>query len=185
MAESDRTSQFLGLFTAHDRGLRKYILTLLGDRDAAEEVFQETSATMWRKFGEFEPGTNFFAWACRIAYFEVLQFRRRCRRERLVFGAAVLHALSQELPARAHVLEERRRVLPGCVERLSIDDQELIEQRYAGEESVSDIAQRTGRPVQAIYKALWRIRRSLMQCLDEALGQTRVTAEELERVPRP
>ena len=152
---SDRTSEFLTLFTAHDRGLRKYILTLLGDADSAQEVFQETSATLWQKFGEFQPGSNFFAWACRIAYFEVLEFRRRRRRQRLTFNEGLLETLSRDLTEREGVLQARRVALPDCMERLPVVDRELIEQRYAGGETILEIAQRTGRPVHARSTRPW------------------------------
>ena len=170
--EPDRTSEFLALFTAHDRGLRKYILTLLGDADSAQEVFQETSATLWQKFGEFEPGSNFFAWACRIAYFEVLEFRRSRRRQRLTFNEGLLETLSRDVPERDGVLQFRRTALPDCMERLPAADRELIEQRYAGGETVLAIAQRIGRPARTLYKALGRIRRTLMKCIDDTLTET-------------
>ena len=172
MPNPDRTSDFLSLFTAHDRGLRKYILTLLGDAESAQEVFQETSATLWQKFDEFQSGSNFFAWACRIAYFEVLDFRRRCRRQRLTFSEGLLETLSRDLSAREGVLQARRLALPDCMERLPVVDRELVEQRYAGGETVLEIAQRTGRPVHALYKALGRIRRALMKCIDDTVAET-------------
>jgi RNA polymerase sigma-70 factor, ECF subfamily len=172
VAKPDRTSEFLALFTAHDRGLRKYILTLLGDMDSTQEVFQETSAVLWQKFGEFEPGSNFFAWACRIAYFEVMEFRRNCRRQRLTFNEGLLETLSRDVSARENVLQARRLALPDCMERLPTVDRELIEQRYAGGETVLEIAERTGRPVHALYKALGRIRRTLMKCIDETLAES-------------
>ena len=170
-------------FTAHDRGLRKYILTLLGDMDATQEVFQETSATLWQKFGEFQRGTNFFAWACSTAYYEVMEYRRCCRRDRLLFSPDLMHTLSDALPAREGVLQARRGALPDCMERLPANDRELIEQRYAGGETVLEIAQRTGRPAQALYKALGRIRRTLMKCIDDALTESGKPAKRPDDAP--
>jgi RNA polymerase sigma-70 factor (ECF subfamily) len=172
VAKPDRTSEFLALFTAHDRGLRKYILTLLGDSESTQEVFQETSATLWQKFDEFEPGSNFFAWACRIAYFEVLEFRRRRRRHRLTFNEGLLATLSSDLVEREGVLQARRMALPDCMERLPVVDRELVEQRYAGGETILEIAERTGRSVHALYKALGRIRRTLMKCIEDSVAET-------------
>ncbi|MBN1395401.1 MAG: hypothetical protein JW959_10290 [Pirellulales bacterium] len=76
MAGGDRTSEFVALFAAHDRGIYKHILALLPDADVTQEVFQATSVTLWEKFGEYRPGSNFFAWSCRVAYFEVLKHRQ-------------------------------------------------------------------------------------------------------------
>ena len=129
-------------------------------------------ATLWQKFGEFEPGSNFFAWACRIAYFEVLEFRRRRRRQRLTFNEGLSTTLSRDLSEREGVLQFRRTALPDCMERLPAADRELIQQRYARGETILAIAQRTGRPAHTLYKALGRIRRTLMKCIDETVAET-------------
>ena len=39
--------------------------------------------------------TNFNAWACRIAYFRVLNYRRKKSREKLVFDDDVLDYLAE------------------------------------------------------------------------------------------
>jgi RNA polymerase sigma-70 factor, ECF subfamily len=178
----DRTSEFVSLLATHDRGVYKYILTLLADPLATQEVYQETSLTLWQKFDDFRPGSNFLAWACRVAYFEVLKSRKRARRDRLRFGDDLLHTLAEELSAGEEVLQARRGALPDCMERLSPGDRELVEQRYAGQETILEIAERTGRSVNTLYKALERIRRVLMKCIEE-----RVTSVDpaLERKPRP
>ncbi len=48
------------------------IFSLVPRGTAAADVLPETCAVMWRKFGEFSPGTNFGAWALRIARFQVM-----------------------------------------------------------------------------------------------------------------
>ncbi len=175
MLAKDRTSEFVGQFAAHDRGVYKYILTLLADTNAAQEVFQETSVTLWQKFGEFEAGSNFFAWACRVAYFEVLKYRQTRRRDRLRFGEGLLETLSNETLSNEssvgdRLLRARRMALPDCVAKLPPADRELMEQRYAGDETIQEIAQRTGRPANTLYKALERIRHTLMTCIEETVG---------------
>jgi RNA polymerase sigma-70 factor, ECF subfamily len=75
MTETKRTADFMPLFTRHGRQLYAYFLTLMGNDPGADDVFQETSTLMWEKFEQFEPGTNFVAWGCRIGYFRV-QFGR-------------------------------------------------------------------------------------------------------------
>ena len=135
-------------------------------------MFQETSATLWQKFDEFQPGSNFFAWACRIAYFEVLEFRRRRRRQRLTFNEGLLETLSRDLSERQGICKPAawRCRIAWNGSRSWIE--ELVEQRYAGGETILEIAQRTGRPVHALYKAFGRIRRALMKCIDDTVGDT-------------
>ena len=176
MSSPDRTTEFVALFAAHDRGIYKHVLTLLADRSDAQEVFQETSLTLWQKFDEYRPGGNFFAWACRVAYFEVLKFRQTHRRDRLRFNDELLHTLAEERSAGEGLLEARRAALPGCVDQLPPKDRELIGLRYAGEETILEIARRTGRPANTLYKALERIRRTLMKCIDAATEEKKPRA---------
>ena len=68
--------EFVRLYTASSRRIYTYILTLLPNRTDAEDVFQDVSVLLWEKFPEFTPGTQFSAWACRIAYFKALSFGR-------------------------------------------------------------------------------------------------------------
>jgi len=50
-----------------------------------------------------------------------------------------------------------------------VGDRELIELRYAGEETILEIAsERVGSP-NTLYKALERIRRTLMKCIEETI----------------
>ncbi len=168
----DRTSEFVALFAAHDRGIYKYILTLLADPDTTQEVFQETSVTLWRKFDAFQPGSSFYAWACRVAYFEVLKYRQTVRRDRLRFNDDLLHTLAEERSAGEDDLKVQQLMLPECMKKLPPPDRELIDQRYANEETILELARRTGRQANTLYKALERIRRTLLKCIEEAMARS-------------
>ena len=171
MVRPDRTSEFVALFATHDRGIYKHILTLLVDATATQEVFQETSVVLWQKFDEFRPGSSFLAWACRVAYFEVLKYRQNRRRDRLRFDDGLLRTLADERSAGEGVLQARRAALPECMEKLPPNDRELVEERYGSDETILEIARRTGRPANTLYKALERIRRTLMTCIETDLAE--------------
>ena len=84
-AEVRRGEQFMALYSGHQRRLYLYTMTLLPASVDAEDVLQETNLVLWRKFDQYQPGTNFFAWACRITRYEVLKYReRRARAARLL-----------------------------------------------------------------------------------------------------
>jgi RNA polymerase sigma-70 factor (ECF subfamily) len=173
MSLSSRTDEFVALFAAHDRGIYKYILTLTANAADTQEIFQETSLALWRKFEEYRPGSNFFAWAVRVAYFEVLKHRQSARRQRLSFNDELLDTLAEERSAGERLLQARRQALPDCMDKLPQTDRELISERYASEETIRDLAARTGRSVHTLYKALERIRRALMDCIEEATSENR------------
>src|SRR5436190_18410489 len=74
--------EFARLFARNARRIYGFIMTLVFNHHDAEEVFQNTNVILWNKFGEFQPGSNFFAWASRIAYYEVLTLMKQKRRSR-------------------------------------------------------------------------------------------------------
>ena len=101
--------------TENQRALYVYILGLVANPTDADEVLQEANLVLWRKAVEFQPGTNFAAWAFRVAHFEVLAFRKRRGRERLSFEPELMETLAAESAARADSFEARRRALAQCL----------------------------------------------------------------------
>src|SRR5207245_3790200 len=104
---------FLRLFLQNERRLYAYVLTLVPNRADADDVFQDASLTMWDKFDSASPPDDFAAWGCRIAYFKVLDFRKKTQRSRLQFNQELLERLADTAfeQAGALQLDERRAAL--------------------------------------------------------------------------
>ncbi len=71
--------RFLDLLATHEAQLLGFLCAIVPGFQDAEDVFQQTVLTMWQKFGDFELGTNFVAWGCRIGRnkaMNLLQSRR-------------------------------------------------------------------------------------------------------------
>jgi RNA polymerase sigma-70 factor (ECF subfamily) len=164
---------FLRLFLQNERRLYAYILTLLANRADADDVFQEASLVMWDKFDERHPPDDFTAWGCRIAYFKVLDFCKRSQRRRVQFSQAMLeHVAETAATQRATLqLDERREALAECIDKLSPRDRELLTCRYAEGATTQSTAAQVGRSVDAVYKALAKIRQALFDCVTRALAQ--------------
>jgi RNA polymerase sigma-70 factor, ECF subfamily len=171
MAEATHVEQFVQQLTLQQRRLYGYILTLMGGSSDADEVLQETNLTLWRKSAEFQPGTNFGAWAFRTAYFEVLAFRKRTARDRLSFEPEVIERLADESLSIMEQFESRREALSACLAKLRERDRELLLLRYRADTPVEAIAEQVGRSVQAVYQALYRIRGSLSLCMRRAMAR--------------
>ena len=71
------SAEFVSLLTGHQRKLYSFILSLLRNPSDADDVLQETNLVLWQKCNEFEPGTNFGAWAFRVAQFQVMAHRKK------------------------------------------------------------------------------------------------------------
>jgi RNA polymerase sigma-70 factor (ECF subfamily) len=81
-ASRESSEHIVQLLTNAQQQLTRYVRTLVPNRSDAEEVLQETNLFVWRHADEFEVGTNFAAWVCKIAYYQVLTFRKRQSRSR-------------------------------------------------------------------------------------------------------
>ena len=167
---SEQHQQFVKLFSQYQRRLFLFILAQVPNPVEAEEIQQETNIVIWTKFHTFTPGTNFFAWACRIANFEVLKYRDRHRKDRHYFSDEFLQLVAQDVLEDVEHLELRQRALAACLNKLSEKDQELIQRRYAPGENGKSVAKYLQRPINAVYQSLGRIRRSLFECINRQLA---------------
>ena len=174
MTGSAKTSEFLALFTRHQRRLYAYIRAQVRSPADADDILQEASAVLWRKFGEFQPGTDFGRWACRVARLEILTHYRHRRRLIPVFSHTLQETLADELADLVEGVDERSEALTGCLEHMSGPARQLIEWRYQADVPVAQMAQRLGRSQSAIYKALGRIHDLLLECVERRLAENEV-----------
>lgn len=161
---------FLSLVSSHQRRLSAFIGSLVPNPTDADDIVQEANLVLWREFRRFEPGTNFFAWATAIAFNQVLAWRKRRDRDRLVFSDAFLTAIANELAESDDKLEERSRALARCVQQIPPHHRELIRLRYSDGQAVEVIAARLNRTPDAVYRMLSRIRQALFDCASRLLA---------------
>jgi RNA polymerase sigma-70 factor (ECF subfamily) len=167
---AERVDEFVRLLGQNQRRIFVYVLSLVPRWSDAEEIVQETNLLLWREFGQFEPGTNFAAWACRVAFHQVLAWRKRRQRDRLEFNDGVL-AVSAEAIKVSDELEDRQAALSGCLEELPVHHRELIRLRYNEGQDVQHIAARQERSTEAVYRALSRVRQALYDCVTRKLSR--------------
>ena len=165
--------EFVQLFTKSQRRLFLFILAQLGNPTDAEDVLQETNVIIWSKFHQFQPGTSFFAWAGKIASYEILKHRDRQRAaNRIKFSDEFLNQIASEAIEISDELELRREALSDCLRHLKSDDRELIQARYSPGENGLGVAERLGRPANSVYQSIGRIRKVLFDCVTRRLAAT-------------
>lgn len=174
MAEEDvqsRKTMFAEYLRQEQTRLYAYIHSLVRDLNDTDDLFQQTTLIIWKKFGDFDPGRSFFAWACGIARLEVASFLRGRARQRLYFSDD-LSVLLIEAQAETtnEELEDRREALGRCVEKLRQRDRELLAECYGDSPGIHEAAGRRGRSPQSVYNSLRRIRRALFECVTFTLA---------------
>ncbi len=168
----DKNKLFLLLFLQNQRRLYAYVLTLLPNRADADDVLQETSLVMWDKFDAGQPPTDFLAWGRRVAYHKILDFYKKTHRTQARLSRVFVERLA-EVAAEPDVvqLDARREALAGCVEKLAPRDRELLTHRFADGATTQSTSEQLGRSVDAVYKALAKLRQNLFDCVQKTLAR--------------
>lgn len=171
--DGEKNKLFLRLFLQNQRRLYAYIFTLLPNRADADDVLQEASLVMWDKFDPQRPPNDFVAWGCRIAYFKVLDLYKRSQRSRVQFSQAMLERVAETAAEQvaALQLDDRREALTACVQKLSPRDRELLVRRFAEGATTQSASEQTGRSVEAVYKAVAKLRQVLFDCVQRRLAR--------------
>jgi RNA polymerase sigma-70 factor (ECF subfamily) len=173
--ESDptRIEEFLRLLSAHERGLIAYVHALVPASCDAEDVLQECRVVLWRQYAaaKFEPGTNFAAWARKIALHQILNYRRtQKRRPWSALDQAFIESVAAELDHQSAHQEIRAEALRQCLRKLPHSQIQAIAWRYYDDCPIHEIAQRTNRTEAAVYRLLSRIRQILNDCVTRRLA---------------
>jgi RNA polymerase sigma-70 factor (ECF subfamily) len=164
--------EFERLFSQCEPDIKAFIFTLLPHWPDAEDVLQRTRIVLWQKFLQFQPGSNFKAWALQVARFEVSNFRRTQRSDRLCFDDELVDSLAEVHGSLIDELERRRAALDQCLKKLRTSDRQIIRHCYGPRATTIKVAaERLRRPVNTLYKALNRIRRTLAECVHQAIGE--------------
>lgn len=169
--DGDRNVVFVELLTQHQRKLFSYIYTLVPNVSDTDDLLQETNLVLWNKRSEFKLGTNFSAWACRIAYFKVQNYLRNKVNKHAFFSEEFLSEISELLVDRTEVHSIYSMLLINCLGKLSSASQQLLKLRYDGTRSIQQLAKEMGRSAGSIYNTLGQIRRKLWECVQHALEE--------------
>ncbi len=173
---------FLRLFSRFEGNLRAFVASLVPTWDGVDEVMQESSVVLWRKFDQFDSHgeqSGFLNWAFMIARYEVLKHRRRRATDRFQLSDDVFELLADEAASASERQREREEALRECVENLESRQLELVKAVYEDGVAIKDVAVRVGRTPTGLYKALARVRDRLAACVRAKLGDIKETGEVL------
>lgn len=173
--QDEKTEQFVALILANQQRICGFIRSMVPHAADMDDLFQQTSAVLWRKFDEFEPGTNFAAWAMRVAHFQIRDYRKKKLRNRGIFSDELMDKLAEQVTEVSLQADVRQEALEGCLEALSEDQRRIVRMRYIQEDSIEEIAARTERSTKTVYRSLGHIRESLLACIRRKLAEEQWT----------
>ena len=122
MHDRPQKSEFIRLWAQHGQRVYAHLLTLTTNDADADEIYQDVAMTLWEKFDQFTPDTNFLAWARQVALYKVRNFRRLRHHQTILCSPEFLEAVEQMTERETETLDAQRKALTDClnyvVERL-------------------------------------------------------------------
>ncbi len=168
-SEDQQYERFVATFAHYEPDLRRFIRALLPTWTDTDEVLQQTAIVAWRKFDQYDPETHFMKWACVIARFESLAYRRKMARDRLVFREDVMELMALE---GIEELEDRRKeqeALEDCLQQMPEKHRKFVTLAYTPGVKVKELAEQAGSTSAAFYMRLKRLRHQLMHCIESKI----------------
>jgi RNA polymerase sigma-70 factor (ECF subfamily) len=168
---SEPSERFITLLNGAHGRLLGFLRVILGNNADAEDVLQRASLTIWRKFAEFDPSLDFFAWASSFAFYEAKNFQRVAARSRLHFDDELMKRLADERTPDLDHREARLAAMDRCIEELDVSSRELVREFYLNNMDIGSLAHRLSRAPQTLYNKLNTLRRLLADCMKRRLAQ--------------
>jgi RNA polymerase sigma-70 factor (ECF subfamily) len=161
---------FIRMLTDHQVDLQAFIMSALGNYSDTLDVLQLTNIALWKKASQFRPGASFLPWGLKVAKYEILAFMRIRRRDRHTFSPDVVELMVDMAVERSQDVSVRSRALYECIKELPERSREFLQIRYAQQQSIKQVAEKTGRSVEAVKSLYLRIRRALGRCIDRKVA---------------
>ena len=165
---------FGALVERYQRQLYYFVVGKVAEDAEAKDIIQKSFVSAFQNLRSFQPGGSFFAWLRGIAL-------NHCRNEwRRYHSAAtmkerLLEARRAELELawldeRHHEGEHRVAALRECLQKLSEEEQKLVELRFVQELSMQALGEALGKGGEAVRLWLYRVRERLAECVRRKLS---------------
>ena len=165
--------QFANAIQHHRRSLLAYAFTCSRDLSVAEDVVQETCLVAMKKKDQYEEFIDFGAWLIAIARRVWLQ---ECDRRRINTRAMnYLHDNASIIFTPENFGEkwqEEKVALKSCLNTLEPEDQNILKNHFENKEKYQSLADRLNCTVVSIKVRMFRLRKSLRQCINRKLEAT-------------
>jgi RNA polymerase sigma-70 factor (ECF subfamily) len=167
IAKGDRLAMQV-LFARHHVRVYRFVLRLVGNPSAAEDLISDVFLDVWRQADRFEGRSAVSTWMLAIARFKALSALRKRPDEELDDEAAEAIEDVADNPEVALQKKDKSAVLRQCLEKLSPEHKEIIDLVYYHEKSVEEVAEIVGIPENTVKTRMFYARKKLAELLEAA-----------------
>jgi RNA polymerase sigma-70 factor (ECF subfamily) len=164
VAEGNRLAMQL-LFVRHHARVYRFLLRMVGNAAAAEDLSSEVFLTVWQQAGRFQARSSFSTWLLGIARNKALSELRGRVGERCADGEGLEAADTAHDPESAYSAKRRRELLRNCLTHLSHEHREIIDLVYYHDKSVREVAQILGIPNNTVKTRMFYARNKLSKLI--------------------
>ncbi len=150
--------------------LQGFLISLVHDTHAADDLMQDLAERMWLKFADYDDRRPFVAWGMGFARLLVKEWYRKQKRQPLQLDEQMIDMLADDASERLAHQDERVDALRSCIEKLSEKQRAVLRMRYQEEKPIKLIATEWNRSQVAIYKMLKQIHFGLLACISETMA---------------
>src|SRR5262245_50762841 len=166
----DHQEAFLRLFLKHQADVKAFVGSLIRDRHTREDIFQEVALVLWQEFHRYDRGRPFGAWARGIAAKKILQRREKVGLLRVTLAQHLIQALQDAYDRTEADASDPAEALEHCLKQPPEKSRRLLTLRYEHALKLGQIAERLGATLDAVHKALSRLRERLQKCVERRLA---------------
>jgi RNA polymerase sigma-70 factor (ECF subfamily) len=160
IARGDRLAMQV-LFARHHVRVYRFVLRLVRDEMAAEDVIGDVFLDVWRQANRFEGRSAVSTWLIAIARFKALSLLRKRRDDGLDAETAESIEDAADDPERAVTKQDKGEKLRKCLAGLSPEHREIIDLVYYHEKSVEEVARIVGIPENTVKTRMFYARKKL------------------------
>jgi RNA polymerase sigma-70 factor, ECF subfamily len=160
IARGDRLAMQV-LFARHHVRIYRYVLRLMRDEMAAEDVISEVFLDVWHQASKFEGRSAVSTWLIAIARFKALSALRKRREGEL--DTEIEESLEEPSDGPEVAMEklDKGARLRQCLAALSPQHREIIDLVYYHEKSVEEVAKIVGIPENTVKTRMFYARKKL------------------------
>ena len=166
IANGDRLAMQV-LFARHHIRVYRFMLRMVRNEAAAEDLISEVFLDVWRQAEKFEGQSTVSTWMLGIARFKALSALRRRSDEQLDDETAGAIEDQADDPEIALAKKDKSAVLRQCLTKLSAEHREIVDLVYYHEKSVEEVAGIVGIPEATVKTRMFYARKKLSELLKE------------------
>ena len=174
--QSGDVSAYSMLIEKHKNLVFSIAVKILGSREDAEEVAQDSFLKAYHSLGTFERKSKFSTWLYRIAYNGAISKKRKKKLDAVEIDDHIMFNYSTDaITSSVNQLDENEQIqlIDKALQQIPEEDNLLITLFYKAEHSIEEISYITGLSQSNVKVKLHRIRKKLYEIVQEMTKRER------------